>query len=278
MFNNRYIKYIFLSAAAVVMLSAGSFAAPMQSTNYQLPANTVHIAGSGESSTSYGLLESVVQPSTVGTIESTNYLLGMGNMFTFFFEPYSPAGIPTIEVEVNGRRFVDGDILPPYKTNSANITVFALAPVATIEMLVDGDNVLLIPVAGTPPSWSGAFSIVPHPQQPIHYLTFYVSDEAGNTNLTTLETRVLAGGVQVVGTPLNYPNPFSPLSGQRTVIQYTLSTDAQIKILIFDITGQEVMRMSFDSGDNGGRAGINSVDLQYSRIDQIYEKKLVDQQ
>jgi len=47
------------------------------------------------------------------------------------------------------------------------------------------------------------------------------------------------------------------MSGESTTIQYTLSTDAAITIIIYDITGHEVKRMKFSSGTSGGRGGTN---------------------
>jgi flagellar hook assembly protein FlgD len=49
------------------------------------------------------------------------------------------------------------------------------------------------------------------------------------------------------------------MSGGSTTIQYTLSTDATITIIIYDITGHEVKRMKFRSGTAGGKGGTNQV-------------------
>jgi hypothetical protein len=51
----------------------------------------------------------------------------------------------------------------------------------------------------------------------------------------------------------NYPNPFNP----RTVIPYTLSTPAHVKIIAYDITGREVQRMV----DQYQQAGAYEVDF-----------------
>jgi flagellar hook assembly protein FlgD len=80
---------------------------------------------------------------------------------------------------------------------------------------------------------------------------------AANASDITMEARVLGGGVQVIGTPNNYPNPFSPMSGGATKIQYTLSRDATITIIIYDISGHEVKRMKYSSGTSGGKGGTN---------------------
>ena len=51
----------------------------------------------------------------------------------------------------------------------------------------------------------------------------------------------------------NYPNPFNP----RTVIPYSLSASAHVKIIAYDITGREVQRMV----DKYQHAGAYEVDF-----------------
>ena len=51
----------------------------------------------------------------------------------------------------------------------------------------------------------------------------------------------------------NYPNPFNP----RTVIPYTLSAPAHVKIIAYDITGREIQRMV----DSYQQAGAYEVDF-----------------
>ena len=50
------------------------------------------------------------------------------------------------------------------------------------------------------------------------------------------------------------------MSGGTTSILYTLSTDAAITIIIYDITGHEVKRIKRGAGTNGGRGGTNQAD------------------
>ena len=49
------------------------------------------------------------------------------------------------------------------------------------------------------------------------------------------------------------------MSGQTTMIQYTLTSDAPVILVIYDITGHEIKRFVFASGENGGRANVNNV-------------------
>ncbi len=68
---------------------------------------------------------------------------------------------------------------------------------------------------------------------------------------------VIAGPVRLIGTPITFPSPFS-ISKDRTVtIQYTLSKNAAIEIILADISGRRVKNFVFESGAEGGSAGLN---------------------
>ncbi len=57
-----------------------------------------------------------------------------------------------------------------------------------------------------------------------------------------------------------YPNPFNPLRGQATHIDYFLEKDAEVKIALFTLTGKLVWEEILAKGDPaGGHKGINSV-------------------
>lgn len=64
--------------------------------------------------------------------------------------------------------------------------------------------------------------------------------------------------VQIVGKPLNYPNPFDPGAGP-TLIRYTLTADANIDIFIYNINGERVDTIKIASKDEGGHIGVNNV-------------------
>lgn len=83
-------------------------------------------------------------------------------------------------------------------------------------------------------------------------------------DLPTTEAEVIVNvgspyGVTIVGSPLNGPNPFSPLR-ESTIIYYKLSANANVRLYIFDINGQLVWRRSFAAGlEEGGKQGENRV-------------------
>jgi hypothetical protein len=97
-----------------------------------------------------------------------------------------------------------------------------------------------------------------------HTLKIRVRDGA-KTHISTWTgyVGVMSGGVQMIGSAYNYPNPFRPLStdpNQNTTrISYNLSVDAGVTLIIYDITGHEVYRKTYHSGTSGGQAGLNSV-------------------
>lgn len=171
---------------------------------------------------------------------------------------YEWSNYPEITVKINGERFLDGGLLSPGKTNSVEIKIYCISNVPVCEMYVDSVPVIPLAKSGSTPQWmwSGSFA---SPAEGTHQLTFFASSEVLKTNIVTLEAKVIGGGVQAIGIALNYPNPFKPMSGQSTSIQYTLTEDAPVTLMIYDITGHEVKRFVFASGQNGGKANINTV-------------------
>ena len=56
----------------------------------------------------------------------------------------------------------------------------------------------------------------------------------------------------------NYPNPFHPPM-QGTIIAYKLADHASVTMRIFTVSGDLVLRRSYDKGATGGTAGLNEV-------------------
>ena len=173
-----------------------------------------------------------------------------------------PTGIgPTIEaVWINGLRFRSGDLIS--KHISLEVMVSSEPGGVTLAEM-QFDEVHNIPLTFIPASgslshgrWAVDYNIPPASQER-HIMIFHLVDSKNNETYTTMEAVIKTGGVQVIGRPNNYPNPFSPMEGGSTTIQYTLSTDATITIMIYDISGHEIKRMKFSSGSAGGRGGTN---------------------
>jgi hypothetical protein len=173
-----------------------------------------------------------------------------------------PSGIgPTIEaVWVNGLRFRSGDPISKHITLEVMVSSEPGGVVLAEMQLDEVHNIPLtfVPGSGTVSHgrWAADLTIPPSSQER-HIMILHFKDSYLNETFTTMEAVLKAGGVQVIGTPNNYPNPFSPMSGGSTTIQYILSTDATITIIIYDISGHEVKRMKFRGGSQGGRGGTN---------------------
>jgi hypothetical protein len=86
------------------------------------------------------------------------------------------------------------------------------------------------------------------------------------TNIGYGKSGSLAGGftvrapgkVDVIGTPVNSPNPVIPSAGP-TMIKYKLSTSATITLYLFNQKGELIWQKTIPAGENGGTAGDNSV-------------------
>ncbi|MFC1767688.1 T9SS type A sorting domain-containing protein [Candidatus Margulisiibacteriota bacterium] len=188
---------------------------------------------------------------------------------------------PVIDrIKMNNRNFVAGDILAPITNTIGIITTdmptVGSSGIASVEVTLDEGYpyeqtfVLTGPFSpgspyAMPPTelWQGTFSFSQDPEYRTvasHNIKITVKD--ANSNLTTREVSgvTMKGTTQIIGQLLNYPNPFKPLSGERTNIQYTLSNDAPVLLVIYDITGQEVFRNRAAAGQTGGRAGVNTVE------------------
>ncbi|MFA5098413.1 MAG: hypothetical protein WC490_07320 [Candidatus Margulisiibacteriota bacterium] len=92
-------------------------------------------------------------------------------------------------------------------------------------------------------------------------LKIEVSDYLGNWatyEATDLEVRA-GSEAEIIGAPLNYPNPFNTTTG-TTKITYNLTVDSNILVYVFDVRGALVWKRSYSTGSMGGKAGYNEVE------------------
>ncbi|MBU0686699.1 MAG: T9SS type A sorting domain-containing protein [Candidatus Margulisbacteria bacterium] len=92
----------------------------------------------------------------------------------------------------------------------------------------------------------------------VHTLVASADDATGENSSTSVSFKVY-DSLSVIGTPMNYPNPFNPNGGQSTTIRYTLSQNTNITLMVYDITGKHVLRRVYTSGTTGGSAGQNEI-------------------
>ena len=97
----------------------------------------------------------------------------------------------------------------------------------------------------------------------VHSIGSECKDRFNDSSSTTLSSITVIEGSTISGTPMNYPNPFKPNSGQKTKITYTLSDDSNIILYITDATGRILRKISpvfgaSSSGiGSGGKLGYN---------------------
>jgi len=82
---------------------------------------------------------------------------------------------------------------------------------------------------------------------------------SGNSLGFSTQSIVLnAGALRVTDAPMPFPSPFAPGNGNLT-LQYSLSQNSDIEILIIGSNGQMITRLDFLSGAEGGRVGLNKI-------------------
>jgi len=78
-----------------------------------------------------------------------------------------------------------------------------------------------------------------------------------NRGIWTGKVRVIGDEARVIGEVLCHPTPFKPLTDPNVIISYTLSTNADVTLYMYDISGQIILTKKFSSGLPGGQAGYN---------------------
>lgn len=78
------------------------------------------------------------------------------------------------------------------------------------------------------------------------------------TLISLISIRVFSVPVKVIERLVNYPNPFDSRI-ERTTIYYTLASDAEVRIEIYDLLGYKVKERVYSKGDTGGQKGSNKI-------------------
>jgi len=117
-----------------------------------------------------------------------------------------------------------------------------------------------------------------------HSFLFEVENAYGNVITKSAYARVVSVPAEVVGKPLVYPNPFSPVRQGEAKIQYELTVQTGIELAIFSVDGMVVTRRRFAMGEEGGQKGINTIswdgrsDAGMSLPNGIYSAVLIDRE
>lgn len=96
-----------------------------------------------------------------------------------------------------------------------------------------------------------------------HEFSFFApsSGKVGASSIGSQNAAVEVSGdaLKLINRPLSFPSPFSPAKNKFVTIQYTLSEDADIKVVIFSATAQIIKTLNFRKGEEGGAGQLNKV-------------------
>lgn len=205
--------------------------------------------GGGDMSSSHYAVHGKIRGTAYGIRSSADYRIGEGFLNASFnalnltpvissISPSSGNNTGPVSVTINGANFQTGAVASLEKTLQTDISAESLTVVnsgkitcsfnLTNKVIGQWDVVVLDP-DGTSGTLAGGFTIV-----------------------------VPSSKLEVVGRPVNFPNPFDPEKASTT-IKYTLSRDASIVLNIYDINGERIWQRTFVPGENGGKAGVNLI-------------------
>lgn len=188
----------------------------------------------------------------------------MGSDYTWSFSTVTGPPPVISDFMLDGWKRFPGDVISSRPKISAIATdpLLGAAGISSIEVMAGAISHLFSPseMASIFDPSSGAVNFTLPGTLPEG--TFDVSLKVWNTSRNSSEetisgVQVLGGPVKVVGQIVNYPNPFDSSGG--TTFAYTLSSDANLDILVYSIKGSVVYKKSVTSGSPGGTAGYNEV-------------------
>ena len=115
-----------------------------------------------------------------------------------------------------------------------------------------------------------------------HHLVFSAENAYGQVFSKEAFVRVVTIPSQIEGRPLVYPSPFNPSVHGEVKIQYRLSMQANIEMVVFGGDGSTVMKKRFNMGEEGAKKGLNTViwdgktDAGHTVSNGIYVGALID--
>lgn len=168
------------------------------------------------------------------------------------------------ELYMNGRRIQNNDTISSTPSIEVRITSTSSFDTASILMAYGKTTTFEMISGFTKDIRSSTECILNYREttaldNATYSIMVYVADYSGSTTLFEVTgLRVLGGSdISLQGNPLNYPNPFDPSTG--TYISYNLTKDADISVNIYDLAGNNLVKIARSSGTSGGLAGYNEV-------------------
>lgn len=174
------------------------------------------------------------------------------------------AGVPDFELYINGIRVQNNDTISSMPSIEVRIIGTSSLDAGSLRMGYSKEAVVVEVTDFTkdiisstecriyykPPTAldDGTYTILAYAKN--------ISGEQGLFQSTGL--RILgSSAISLQGNPLNYPNPFDPASG--TYVSYYLTKDAGVSVNIYDLAGNNLIKIVRQAGTSGGSAGYNEV-------------------
>ncbi|MFA4967477.1 MAG: carbohydrate binding domain-containing protein, partial [Candidatus Margulisiibacteriota bacterium] len=100
------------------------------------------------------------------------------------------------------------------------------------------------------------------------------ADNTPSDNSVTFEVTAIATGS---GTSYNYPNPFNPLGGEKTIIVFDPGTAANVTVYIFDMTAKQMAKINWSQSEPAAQVIWDGKNI-YDEIvgDGVYLYRIVD--
>jgi len=170
---------------------------------------------------------------------------------------------PEIDFKNGVSTVINGDIIS--KNPSFDITTISKTPPVTLKSSIQKESqtpiiqtLSLVADPGNPYIYRGKFA--PLLEDGEYTIKLEATDNAGertDEEYTKLMVRT-ADRLSLLGSTLCYPNPFNPEAPPLS-IAYVLSRSTEITLTIHDLIMNQVIRMIYPSGTEGGRAGYNEI-------------------
>ena len=166
-------------------------------------------------------------------------------------------GAPRIIVTMNDEELSDNQLID--SEFNFDINIIDGNGIASIKVFIDGEEIssginsfaaedLQIATSFKPEIKLGAGT---------HTMVIESVDNLGSKSTLTIKGLSVSESLDVTGVTRNYPNPFTPSSG--TTIYYNMTQSAEVKIMIYDLSGRQIHSILCAQGLEGGLAGENKV-------------------
>ena len=251
----KYLSLFFVVFLLVAMLPGEGFGAS-SSSSYKITTEVLDTGSQLATSSSYKLLGKG-RERQLEWLTSSSYNLGEGFLRTAYFTtifgpivldvtPGSGPNSQIVTVTITGLNFQSGAATKLSKSAQPDIAGTSITVVSSTEISCQFD------LRGVQ---SGAWDVT-------------VTNPDTKSGTLPSGFTVRQAPIEIVGRPLNYPNPFDPGAGP-TIIRYTLTGNANIDIFFYNINGERIGHIKILAGEEGGKLGVNNVPWNAEAFGQI---------